>query len=226
MATLSSTQIRIAVPRPLRTAAVVEVGLMVTVLLSYIWFWQGEFRGSALLILVLYFGVGILSHARRGETPRDIGLRVDNFPRALGNVAFVVAPAIGVTLAIGFAMGSWHFRSWEHPFIAPLWMLGWATAQQYGLLCFFYRRCREIFDSPWPATVGASAVFATMHAPNLFLIAVTAIAGVVACTLYRRVPNLLAIGIGHAALSYVLLCALPFSVTHGLRVGPGYLALP
>jgi membrane protease YdiL (CAAX protease family) len=226
MATLSSTQIEIAAPRPLRAAAVVEVGAMVAILLSYIWGWQRAFHGSALLIVALYFGIGILSHARRGERPREIGLATHRFTHALRNVALVIVPAIAVTLAIGFALDGWHFRSWEHPILALTWMLAWATAQQYGLLCFFYRRFCEIFISRWAASAGASAVFATMHAPNGFLIAVTAAAGLVACALYRRVPNLLAIGIGHAALSYVLLCALPFSVTHGLRVGPGYLALP
>lgn len=217
---------RMAVTRPWRTIALVEVGTMVAVLLTYIWFWQGTFRGAALLILVLYFGIGLVSHLRRGESPREIGIRFDNFPRALLNVAFVVVPAAAATLAVGFALGSWHFRGWAHPIIQVLWMLGWATAQQYGLLCFFYRRCRELSDEPWVATAGASAIFATMHAPNGFLVAVTLAAGAVACTLYRRAPNVLAIGIGHAAISYVLLCALPVSVTHGLRVGPGYLALP
>jgi membrane protease YdiL (CAAX protease family) len=105
-------------------------------------------------------------------------------------------------------------------------MLTWATAQQYGLLCFFYRRFLDVFGGPVAATAGASVAFATMHAPNGFLVAVTLVAGVIACTLYRREANVLAIGIGHAAISYVLLCALPYSVTHGLRVGPGYLALP
>ena len=199
---------------------------MVAILLSYIWLWHAQFHGAALLILALYFGVGILSHVRRGESLRHLGLRIDNFPRAMRAVAFVVVPAIAATLVLGFAIGSWHFREWEHPVIQVLWMLGWATAQQYGLLCFFYLRFSEILAGPWAAIVGSSAIFATMHAPNPFLIGVTLVAGTVACTIYRRVPNLLAIGIGHAAISYVLLCALPFSVTHGLRVGPGYFGLP
>jgi hypothetical protein len=199
---------------------------MVAILLSYIWVWHGTFPGAAPLILALYFGVGIVSHVRRGETARDIGLRFDNFPRALLNVAYVVAPAVAVTLAFGWALGGWHFRSWERSAFELTWMLGWATAQQYGLLCFFCRRFCEIFEAPWSAVGGAAAIFATMHAPNGFLVAVTLVAGTVACTLYRRTPNLIAIGIGHAVVSYVLLCALPFSVTHGLRVGPGYFALP
>jgi membrane protease YdiL (CAAX protease family) len=222
----SSTQIRIAVSRPWRAAAIAEVGALAAILLSYIWLWQGAFPGASLLILALYFAVGIVTHVRRGESLRDIGLRLDNFPHAIRNVVLVMAPAVALVLAVGYAMRSWHFRGWEHPIIQVLWMLGWATAQQYGLLCVFYRRLLEIFAGPWTATIGAAAIFATMHAPNEFLMSVTVVAGIVACAIYRRTPNLLAIGIGHAAISYALLCALPFSVTHGLRVGPGYFALP
>ena len=81
--------------------------------------------------------------------------------------------------------------------------------------------------SPRPmasATASAAVTFATFHMPNVFLVAVTLAAGVAACTLYRRETNLFAIGIAHALVSVVLLCSLPDSVTHGLRVGPGYLA--
>jgi membrane protease YdiL (CAAX protease family) len=222
----STTQIRIAVSRPWRATAIAEVCALAVLLLSYIWFWQGTFPGAWLLVLALYFGIGIQAHVRRGESVRDIGVRLDNFPRAMRNVALAITPAVALTLAIGYAMGSWHFRGLAHPILEVLWMLGWATAQQYGLLCMFYRRLLEIADGPWSAALAAAAIFATMHAPNAFLMSVTVVAGIVACAIYRRTPNLLAIGIGHAAISYALLCALPLSVTHGLRVGPGYLALP
>jgi membrane protease YdiL (CAAX protease family) len=66
--------------------------------------------------------------------------------------------------------------------------------------------------------------FATFHLPNPFLVPVTLAAGLAACTLYRREPNLFVIGLSHAMVSYFLLCCLPISVTHGLRVGPGYFA--
>jgi hypothetical protein len=97
-------------------------------------------------------------------------------------------------------------------------------AQQYGLTCFFYRRFLEIFGRWQLATAAAAMTFATFHAPNGFLIAVTLAAGAAACTLYRRVPNVIALALAHAMLSYVLFFALPQSVTHGLRVGPGYQA--
>jgi ABC-type Mn2+/Zn2+ transport system permease subunit len=132
---------------------------------------------------------------------------------------------VAVSFAIGLTLGSWHFHSWSHILKGAPWMLAWATAQQYGLLCFFYRRFLEISADPRAATAGAAVTFAAFHIPNGFLVAVTLLAGVAACTLYRRETNLFAIGMAHALVSFTLLCSLPFSVTHGLRVGPAYLAL-
>jgi membrane protease YdiL (CAAX protease family) len=74
------------------------------------------------------------------------------------------------------------------------------------------------------ATATAAVTFAAFHAPNGFLMSVTLGAGLVACSLYRRSPNVIVIGLAHATLSYLLYFALPYSLTHGLRVGPGYYA--
>jgi membrane protease YdiL (CAAX protease family) len=214
-----------AADRTWRRVALVEVAAMMAILLSFIWGWQGTFAGSSWLLVVLYFGVGVVSHLWRHESARQLGLRIDNVPRAVRNVTAVIVPAVAITLAIGFAIGSLHFYSWSHTVQGAPWMIVWGTSQQYGLLCFFYRRFLEILQGSWAATAAASLTFATFHVPNGFLVVVTLAAGVAACTLYRREPNLLVLGAAHALLSFVLLCSLPFSVTHGLHVGPGYLVL-
>jgi membrane protease YdiL (CAAX protease family) len=205
-----------------RSAAIVEVAVMSAVLLSYIWGWQHAFPGSSQLIFVLYFGLGLLSQFRRGESLRDVGVRADNLPRALRNAALVVLPASAVCLLIGWVLDSVHFPTASHTATLALWLVLWGTAQQYGLSCFFYRRLREIFASTWAATAGAAGLFAMFHMPNGFLVAVTLAAGVTACRLYQREPNLIALGVAHAMISFIVLYSLPNSVTHGLHVGPGY----
>ena len=195
---------------------------MTAILLSYIWGWQGSFTGSALLIILLYFGLAVASQFRRGETPMQLGFRVDNVIVALRNTAAVVVPAALAVVAAGALLRSWHFPSWQHSLIGLPWLVLWAVAQQYGLLCFFYRRFLEILERPQAATAAASVTFAVFHVPNGFLIAVTLCAGAVACMLYRRSPNIFVLGLAHATLSFVLYSALPLTLTHGLRVGPGY----
>jgi hypothetical protein len=120
------------------TAAILEIAAMIAALLSYIWGWQGAFAGASGLILVLYVGIGILSHARRGESAWQLGLRVDNLPYALRNAAALVAPAVLVLLAIGITLDSLHF-SWSQTAKNAPWLIAWGTAQQYGLLCFYRR---------------------------------------------------------------------------------------
>jgi hypothetical protein len=207
-----------------RIAALLETALMVAVLLSYIWGWEGTFAGASALIGLMYFGVAAVSHVRRGETLRQLGFRTDNLPTALRNAAIVVLPAVAIALAAGLALGGWHFPSWRRALAGLPWTLLWATAQQYGLVAFFYRRFLEIFGRWQAAVLAAAMMFATFHLPNRFLIAVTLAAGTAACTLYRREPNVIALALAHAMLSYVLFFALPQTVTHNLHVGPGYYA--
>jgi len=106
-----------------RTAALAEITAMLALLLSYIWGWQGTFPGDEVLVVLLYFAVGYVSHVRCRESARVLGLRLDN----------------------------------------------WRSAARQ------------------------------------------------AC-----VPNVFVLGIAHAAISMVLYSALPVSMTHDLRVGPGY----
>ncbi len=210
--------------RPWRTTALVEVTAMAALLLSYIWGWQGIFRGDFLLVAALYFALGYLSHLRRGETARQLGLRFDNWRAATRNASLIVSVGLCVPLAVGAALGAWHFQPWSSSLASLPWGLVWGTAQQYGLLCFLYRRLLEILDSPRGATLGAATIFAVLHVPNPLLLGVTFVAGLVSCTLYRREPNVFVLGVAHAAISFVLYGALPHSITHGLHVGPGYFA--
>jgi membrane protease YdiL (CAAX protease family) len=89
----------------------------------------------------------------------------------------------------------------------------------------FYRRLIEALGSSRAAAAGAAILFAVFHLPNGFLMAVTLAAGAFACALYQREPNVPIIGVAHGSISFALYYALPASITGGLRVGPGYLAV-
>lgn len=202
--------------------AMVEVTALTALLLSYIWGWQGAFPGHGLLIVTLYFGIGILSHVRRGESARQIGFRLDNSPAAFRTALAVVGIASLAFLALGAALDTWHFPSTRTTLTQLPWLVAWGTAQQYGLVCFFYQRLLEILQGPRAATLGAATLFAVFHVPNPLLLAVTLAAGIVSCMLYRRAPNVLVLGVAHAVLSFVVAGALPLDITHGMHVGPGY----
>lgn len=208
--------------RNLRMTAAVEITAMAALILSYIWGWQGTFTGAAALVALGYFGIGYLGHRARGETLHYVGLRIDNWRPAIRNAVIVSAVAGSATILVGAALDSWRFPSWTDAAATLPLLIIWGTVQQYGLLCVFYRRLGELIGNTAFAMVGAAAFFAIFHLPNSFLTVVTLVAGVGACALYRLVPNVLAIGVAHALISFTLTYSLPLGVTAGLRVGPGY----
>ena len=102
---------------------------MTVLILSYVWLWQGAFPGDFTVCLLLYFGLGFAIHWQRGETPREIGFRLDNLPRALLQSLLVVGPLVAVPVVVG----AW-FDTLHYPELS-LWPAGLA-----GLSDVFFRR--------------------------------------------------------------------------------------
>lgn len=198
---------------------------MLALILSYIWIWHKRFPGDGYLVSFLYFALCGASHLRRGESARSLGLRLDNWRDAARQVRLPLAIGVGLPLAIGAALGSWHFKSAGALSGLP-WHVAWGTAQQYGLLCLLYRCSLEVLASTRGAALATASAFAVFHLPNPLLIGVTFLGGLVSCALYRRVPNVFVLGIAHSVISVALFSALPISITHSLHVGPGYFTVP
>jgi len=211
--------------RASRLAALAEILAMLALLLSYIWFWQDLFPGVRLAVVLVFVALCHISNRRHQESARVLGLRLDNWRSAARQASLPLGIAMGLPLAAGAALGTWHFEPASLPLELP-WHVVWGTAQQYGLVCFFFRRSRDVLGSGRGAAFAAAGVFALLHVPNPLLIVVTFVLALVSCTLYRRVPNVFVLGVAHAAISLVLFYALPLSITHELLVGPGYFAVP
>jgi membrane protease YdiL (CAAX protease family) len=197
-----------------------ELAGMTAMLTSYIWGWHRSFAGDFALCLTLYFGIGAFGHWLRGETPRQIGWRLDNLGDATLDALRVTVPILVAINLVGFVANSLTYPApgyWPER-LGIGWV--WGTMQQYGLTAFYYRRWLDLFGRPIPAGAAAAALFALFHLPNAFLTFVTLLAGLLACWLYRRHPNLFVLGAMHAAISFALLHALPDELTLRLRVGP------
>ena len=203
-------------------AALNEVVAMTALFLSYIWLWQESFQGHRPAFVLMFLALGAYSHARRGETLRDIGIRLENFLHAARVALPYVAPLAIVPVLIGAMMGTLNPEVMlQAPAKLP-WKTVTATAQQYGLLAFYYRRLAEILPGSWKPVFAAASIFAFYHLPNPFLTILTLFTGSLACWLYRRTSNLLVLGVSHAVASYAISCSLPDYVTFGMRVGPGF----
>ena len=210
-------------PVPQRRPARLEIAALAATLLSYIWLWKGSFPGNVPIVLVLYFGIGIEGHIRRRETARDVGIRLDNVAVACRTVLPWIGPILVAIAVVGVLLHGWHPP--RALLGSVIWHLGWGIVQQYGLLCIFYRRLREIFSRAGAAEVAGGLIFALFHLPNPFLAPLAAVLGTLACWLYRREPNLLVLGVAHGLVGFMLTHALPGTLTWMMRVGPAVLKM-
>jgi len=58
-----------------------------------------------------------------------------------------------------------------------------------------------------------------LHLPNPWLMAATFLGGLIWAAVYQRAPNLWALALSHALMTWVLISTLPAAALGGLRVG-------
>jgi membrane protease YdiL (CAAX protease family) len=203
---------------------VAMTAFVLALILSYIWIWQDAFNGAPAVLTLALACALIAGHIERGESLRDAGLRLDTLGAALAILAPVTAIVIGAALLIGGVVGSVRFPPPAFAAASIGEAMAFGLVQQYVLLGFFYPRLAGMLPGRAAAAVATAAVFALCHLPNAFLTAVTFGAGLIATSVYRRAPNLWAIGAAHGLISFTIYYSLPIEVTGALRVGPGYSA--
>lgn len=129
---------------------------------------------------------------------RAWGMRGDNFSEALrAHLPFVAAGAAAL-LMFGAASGSFGLPAtfWLTLALYPMW----GAAQQFALQNLIARNLSGLTSSALGVATVAAALFGASHYPRLDLVVLTLIAGVPLTLIYRRCPNLWAVGIAHGVL--------------------------
>lgn len=205
-----------------KSRAVLEVVLVTVLILAAIWLAPlcGDRVLAKRLGYVLAFGAFVVamgSNVMHGDGLRDIGVRVDNFLRALGWVAIPTVVLVGVLLVIGYEMESLHFG--RKVFRLRVERFLWPLIQQYLLQGFLNRRLQDVCGAGRRSTVIAAAVFAGLHAPNPALVLATFGAGCFWARIFQREPNLWAVALSHVVVAFVFGRTLPEWVLPNMRVG-------
>lgn len=132
---------------------------------------------------------------------RDWGLRRDNLAAAGGAAAAVTLPLVVGATVYAFAVGYFPPRPgfWLILLVYPVW----GVAQQFLLNAMLARNLAAVLPV-WAVAVLSGALFAAAHAPDLPVVALTFPAGVLWVLMYRRWPNLWALGIAHGVLGTVV----------------------
>lgn len=170
------------------------------------------------------FALMLYSHRVRGETPGELGWRTDNFVRA---VRLLLLPMFAGTLVLMLAGWLWFGGSfsfgrgragWAISGF-PVWGLLWGLLQQYVLQAFINRRAQIVFGRGAKSIVLVAAVFALLHLPNPWLMGATFLGGLIWASVYQRAPNLYALALSHAFMTWALVSTLPADALRSLRVG-------
>ena len=170
------------------------------------------------------FALIFYSHRLRGETPGDLGWRTDNFMRAARLLLLPMFAGSLLLVLVGWLWfgGSFSFgqrRAGWAVFGFPVWGFAWGLLQQYVLQAYINRRAQIVFGKGAASVLLVALLFALLHLPNPWLMCATFIGGLIWAAVYQRAPNLYALAISHAVLTWVLVSTLPAGALRGLRVG-------
>ncbi|HEX8422425.1 MAG TPA: CPBP family intramembrane glutamic endopeptidase [Pyrinomonadaceae bacterium] len=170
------------------------------------------------------FALMFYSHRLRGETLRELGWRTDNFVHAARLLLLPMVAGSVLLVLVGWLWfgGSFSFgqrRAGWAIFGFPVWGFAWGLLQQYVLQAYINRRAQIVFGKGAASITTVALLFALLHLPNPWLMCATFLGGLIWAAIYQRTPNLYALAISHAALTWVLISTLPSNALRGLRVG-------
>ena len=185
----------------------------------------GDSAWALLIPVATVIAFMLLSHRVRGETARAVGWRLDNFWKAARLLAVPMVVCGALLVAVGWYTSNLDFVRWEGGqslFGVPVLSLLWGPLQQYALQGFINRRAQVVWGRGWRSVLLVALVFALLHLPNPWLTFATFAGGLLWAYVYQRAPNLLALGLSHALMTWVLISSVPPAALHNLRVGFKY----
>jgi membrane protease YdiL (CAAX protease family) len=184
-------------------------------------------RGRLLLLIPVTTAVALMlvSHRVRGESAREIGWRLDNFWDAARLLLPPMLVVSALLIGLGWYAGTLDFGRWEGGqsiMGVPGLSLVWGPLQQYALQGFINRRAQVALGRGTLSVLLVGLLFALFHLPNPWLTFATFAGGLLWAYVYQRAPNILAVGLSHSLMTWVMISSVPPGVLHNLRVGFKY----
>jgi hypothetical protein len=202
---------------PSRARDLAELILGYGVIVGVIWTPEDLQRTFSPVVLVLTLLV-VLS---RRPSPDELGLGWRGLIPSLWILPAAIALA-ALSMFVAAKIGALHpLYQADFGHVAGYFL--WTVYQQFLLQDYFMDRLLRLVPNESTAVALAGTLFAAAHLPNLVLTAATLVWGVVSCALFRRYPNLWALGLAQGLLGLCVAICVPDALHHHLRVGLGYL---
>jgi membrane protease YdiL (CAAX protease family) len=202
---------------PVSKLAVPEALLVFGLVMAYIWKLRAIYPGFWLLPLALI----VASHWLRHERPSTLIFRTKNFGACARRFGPALIAIVAAMWGAGLLAGSIRPLGFWGALPSFAAYLPWGWFQQYLLNGYFLKRF-DMALSRNAAAILTSALFCVAHIPNWFLMLVTPITSLAAIWVYRRYRNLYFLALAHAMIGFTLFMVVPDTVSHHLRVGPGW----
>jgi len=202
-----------------RVATALELLLVYSGILLYIWQWQITHPRAWLALLA----VVLLSHVAHGDTARDLGLTSVELRANAETLLPIVAAVYLPLLAYGFARHTLTLvLPGKH---SVLWFSGyglWAAFQQYLGQSYFHNRLMSVVRNRHLSSILVAVMFGAAHIPNPVLMVATTVGGLVFSEAFARHRNIWPLALAHTAGGFLIAAISPASLIHNMRVGPGY----
>jgi hypothetical protein len=196
---------------------IVEAAAAFGLIMLYIW----RLRFTAPRAWVFILGFFVLSHILRGERAASLGFRRANFRECLRTLAPALVLLTLSLMAAGVLLETIRPVSPEYGFMCLLAYCPWGIFQQYLLNGYIANRLLAVSPARHVPLL-AAALFAGAHLPNWFLMPVTFVTGYYSTKIFMRYRNLYFLGMAHALIGTALFIVIPDSISHHLKVGPGF----
>jgi hypothetical protein len=203
-----------AVSRRIAWAEPISVFVMI---MAYIW--ALRYRHPAFWLMPL--GLMLASHAIRHERAEALGFHLRNLRKCWIEFAPFLAFVALSMVCSGMLLQTTRPMRFERAILAWFAYFPWGLFQQYILNGYFLNRFDGVV-SRRTAPVLSAALFSGAHVPNWFLMFITLALGYCCARVYRRYNNLYFLGLAHATVGFLLYLVVPDSISHHLKVGPGW----
>jgi len=155
-----------------------------------------------LLVISALFIYGIIRHEH--WTHEDMGIRHDNFKKALPFYFFFTVLSIGVLFLLDYKVGMPDINTKMFYLKTFIFFLPISFFQEFAFRSFLIPRLKEVFKNTYVIIFSNAVLFTLIHIiyPNLGIsIPIAFVSGIFFAWLYWKYPNLLLISLSHAVLN-------------------------